>query len=59
MDVNQIEYVIDRLMFIRSLLYNGVYGAQTVPALTDAIELLRELKSIKAALGEQQIIEGW
>ena len=35
----QIENVIDDLIFIRSKLYNGIFGERSTPALTNAISL--------------------
>ena len=43
----QIENVIDDLIFIRSKLYNGIFGERSTPALTNAISLLRELQALK------------
>ncbi len=45
----EIEDVIADLIFIRSKLYNGIFGERTTPALTNAICLLRELQSVKTS----------
>ena len=47
MSNDQIEKVIDDLIFIRAKLYNGIFGERATLALTNAISLLRELQSLK------------
>ena len=54
----QIENVIDDLIFIRSKLYNGIFGERSTPALTNAISLLRELQSLKTEQALRKEDEG-